>query len=46
MRQSQNFVKKEFVPVIQETQRKQRVQSARLSQPKFYTPKYSDLLSE
>lgn len=40
LKMSQNFVKKEIVPIIIETQKKQRATSARLSKPKFYTPKF------
>jgi hypothetical protein len=32
---TRSFVKKEFVPVLAETARKQRIQSARLSKPKY-----------
>jgi hypothetical protein len=37
---SQNFVKKEVVPLIIQANKKQRATSARLSKPKYYTPKY------
>ena len=44
LKMSQNFVKKEVVPFIKETTRLQRATSARLSKPKYYTPKHYDWL--
>jgi len=42
LKMSQNFVRKEIIPIIKETSKKQRATSARLSKPKYYTPKHSD----
>ena len=42
LKMSQNFVKKEVVPLINDISKKQRATSARLSTPKYYTPKHID----
>ena len=42
LKKSQNFVRKEVIPLINNISKIQRVTSARLSKPKYYTPKHYD----
>jgi GT2 family glycosyltransferase len=42
LKMTQNFIRKEVVPILNETSKKQRATSARLSKPKHITPKHFD----